>query len=76
MRTRPGLPIIRDLVLNMTNLRCGSTLRLHCRTIMNCAEVCPKDLDPSHAIEKIRLMMATLPPDPAGLPTHRPDSAK
>lgn len=28
-----------------------------CRTIMNCTEVCPKDLAPSRAIEKIRLMM-------------------
>lgn len=28
-----------------------------CRAIMNCAEVCPKGLEPSHAIEKIRLMM-------------------
>jgi succinate dehydrogenase / fumarate reductase iron-sulfur subunit len=29
-----------------------------CRTIMNCTEVCPKDLAPSRAIEKIRLMLA------------------
>jgi len=29
-----------------------------CRTIMNCTEVCPKGLEPSRAIEKIRLMMA------------------
>jgi succinate dehydrogenase / fumarate reductase, iron-sulfur subunit len=28
-----------------------------CRTIMNCTEVCPKKLEPSRAIEKIRLMM-------------------
>jgi succinate dehydrogenase / fumarate reductase iron-sulfur subunit len=28
-----------------------------CRTIMNCTEVCPKGLEPSHAIERIRLMM-------------------
>ena len=28
-----------------------------CRTIMNCTEVCPKGLEPSRAIEKIRLMM-------------------
>ncbi len=47
-----------------------------CRTIMNCAEVCPKGLEPSHAIEKIRLMMAKLPPDRGGLPTHRPSSPK
>jgi succinate dehydrogenase / fumarate reductase iron-sulfur subunit len=28
-----------------------------CRTIMNCTEVCPKSLAPSHAIEQIRLKM-------------------
>lgn len=28
-----------------------------CRTTMNCTEVCPKNLAPSRAIEKIRLMM-------------------
>jgi succinate dehydrogenase / fumarate reductase iron-sulfur subunit len=28
-----------------------------CRTIMNCTEVCPKGLSPSHAIERIRLAM-------------------
>ncbi|QAA95356.1 succinate dehydrogenase iron-sulfur subunit [Pollutimonas thiosulfatoxidans] len=28
-----------------------------CRTIMNCTEVCPKGLEPSRAIEKIRLAM-------------------
>lgn len=28
-----------------------------CRTIMNCTEVCPKGLEPSRAIEKIRLML-------------------
>ena len=28
-----------------------------CRSIMNCTEVCPKGLEPSRAIEKIRLMM-------------------
>ena len=26
-----------------------------CRTIMNCTEVCPKGLSPSHAIERIRI---------------------
>jgi succinate dehydrogenase / fumarate reductase iron-sulfur subunit len=30
-----------------------------CRTIMNCTEVCPKGLEPSHAIERIRLMMVS-----------------
>jgi succinate dehydrogenase / fumarate reductase iron-sulfur subunit len=28
-----------------------------CRTIMNCTEVCPKGLEPSRAIEKIRLQL-------------------
>jgi succinate dehydrogenase / fumarate reductase iron-sulfur subunit len=28
-----------------------------CRTIMNCSEVCPKRLEPSRAIEKIRLKL-------------------
>ena len=28
-----------------------------CRTIMNCTEVCPKGLSPSHAIEQIRALM-------------------
>jgi succinate dehydrogenase / fumarate reductase iron-sulfur subunit len=28
-----------------------------CRTIMNCTEFCPKGLDPSRAIERIRLIM-------------------
>jgi succinate dehydrogenase / fumarate reductase, iron-sulfur subunit len=28
-----------------------------CRAIMNCSEVCPKGLEPSRAIEKIRLLM-------------------
>ncbi len=28
-----------------------------CRTIMNCTEVCPKDLEPSREIERIRLLM-------------------
>lgn len=29
-----------------------------CRTIMNCSEVCPKGLEPSRAIEKIRLQLS------------------
>ena len=29
-----------------------------CRTIMNCSEVCPKGLEPAHAIESIRLTMS------------------
>lgn len=30
-----------------------------CRTIMNCTEVCPKGLEPSRAIEKIRLHLVS-----------------
>jgi succinate dehydrogenase / fumarate reductase iron-sulfur subunit len=40
----------------LENLR-GPYRLFRCRTIMNCAEVCPKGLEPSHAIEKIRLRM-------------------
>jgi len=31
--------------------------RYRCRSIMNCTEVCPKKLSPSHAIERIRSAM-------------------
>ena len=41
-----------------------------CRTIMNCAEVCPKGLEPVHAIEMIRLKMLGVEKDD-GLETHR-----
>ncbi len=41
-----------------------------CRTIMNCSEVCPKGLEPSHAIEMIRLNMLKDPGDSGALPTH------
>ncbi len=40
----------------LENLR-GAYRLFRCRTIMNCSEVCPKGLEPSHAIEKIRLLM-------------------
>lgn len=40
-----------------------------CRTIMNCSEVCPKGLEPSHAIEMIRLKMLKIE-TPGGLPVH------
>ena len=46
-----------------------------CRTIINRTAVCPKGLEPSHTTKKFRLMMATLPPDLAGLPTHQPNPA-
>jgi succinate dehydrogenase / fumarate reductase iron-sulfur subunit len=47
-----------------------------CRTIMNCAEVCPKGLEPSHAIEEIRLRMAGLPGRDSGLDVHPPKSPR
>lgn len=47
-----------------------------CRTIMNCAEVCPKGLEPSHAIEEIRLKMSKIPVTRGGLESHRPITPK
>jgi succinate dehydrogenase / fumarate reductase, iron-sulfur subunit len=47
-----------------------------CRTIMNCAEVCPKGLEPVHAIERIRLKIAGLADSPGGLDVHSPISPK
>ena len=47
-----------------------------CRTIMNCSEVCPKGLEPSHAIEEIRLKMSKLPVQGGGLEMHRPNSPR
>ena len=47
-----------------------------CRTIMNCSEVCPKGLEPSHAIEEIRLKMSKVPVKGGGLEMHRPKSPK
>ena len=41
-----------------------------CRTIMNCSEVCPKGLEPSHAIEMVRLKMVKKDGDSGALPTH------
>lgn len=43
-----------------------------CRTIMNCAEVCPKGLEPAHAIEKIRLKIAGVAGAAGGLDVHPP----
>ncbi len=48
----------------------GGYRLFRCRTIMNCAEVCSKGLEPSHAIEKIRLHMIKDPGDSGALPTH------
>ena len=48
----------------------GAYRLFRCRTIMNCSEVCPKGLEPSHAIEMIRLHMLKDPGDSGALPTH------
>jgi succinate dehydrogenase / fumarate reductase iron-sulfur subunit len=47
-----------------------------CRTIMNCAEVCPKGLEPSHAIEKMRLKLSGGKADGGGLEVHAPISPR
>ena len=47
-----------------------------CRTIMNCAEVCPKGLEPVHAIEAIRLKIVQVPLHHGGLEVHPPKSPK
>ncbi|MBC7955745.1 MAG: succinate dehydrogenase iron-sulfur subunit [Cytophagales bacterium] len=47
-----------------------------CRTIVNCAEVCPKGLEPSHAIEEIRLKMSGLAVKGGGIEMHRPISPR
>ena len=47
-----------------------------CRTIMNCSEVCPKGLEPAHAIEKIRLNMLNLQGDGGALQMHSTSSLK
>ena len=43
-----------------------------CRTIMNCAEVCPKGLEPVHAIERIRLKIAKVEGHAGALEVHPP----
>jgi succinate dehydrogenase / fumarate reductase iron-sulfur subunit len=43
-----------------------------CRTIMNCAEVCPKGLEPVRAIERIRLKIAGIDEPAGGLDVHSP----
>ena len=48
----------------------GAYRLFRCRTIMNCSEVCPKGLEPSHAIEMIRLHMIKDPGDSGALPVH------
>lgn len=53
----------------------GAYRLFRCRTIMNCSEVCPKGLEPSHAIEKIRLRMLNVQIG-GKLPTHSTSSIK
>jgi succinate dehydrogenase / fumarate reductase iron-sulfur subunit len=43
-----------------------------CRTIVNCAEVCPKGLEPVRAIERIRLKIAGIDEPAGGLDVHSP----
>ena len=50
----------------------GAYRLFRCRTIMNCSEVCPKGLEPSHAIEMIRLQMIQKNDNTGALPTHEP----
>ena len=50
----------------------GAYRLFRCRTIMNCSEVCPKGLEPSHAIEMIRLKMIKKDGDSGALPVHEP----
>lgn len=54
----------------------GAYRLFRCRTIMNCSEVCPKGLEPSHAIEMIRLNMLRGPGDTGALPTHNTPPAR
>lgn len=54
----------------------GAYRLFRCRTIMNCSEVCPKGLEPSHAIEMIRLNMLKNPGDSGALPTHSVSPAR
>ena len=55
----------------LENLR-GAYRLFRCRTIMNCAEVCPKGLEPSHAIERIRLKMLRTPAEGNEPDAHLP----
>ena len=43
---------------------------------MNCAEVCPKGLEPVHAIERIRLKIAGIAEPVGGLDLHPPKSPR
>ena len=50
----------------------GAYRLFRCRTIMNCAEVCPKGLEPVNAIERIRLKMSGAREEGGALDTHPP----
>ena len=56
--------------MRLENLK-GPYRLFRCRTIMNCSEVCPKGLEPSRAIERIRLMMLKDEGHGGGLQIHR-----
>ncbi len=56
----------------LANLNHDPYRLFRCRTIMNCAEVCPKGLEPVHAIERIRLKIAGVAEDAGGLDVHPP----
>ena len=67
IRPLPGLPVIRDLVVDMGQfyaqyekikpylLNAFSVFR--CHSIMNCVSVCPKGLNPTRAIGHIKSML-------------------
>ena len=76
-RTDPGIPFHRrqPRPRHRAAARRPRTIAyrlFRCRTIMNCAEVCPKGLEPVHAIERIRLKMAKIEGDEGPLDVHRP----
>ncbi len=51
IRPLPGLPVIRDLIVDM------SQFFKQYHSIMNCVDVCPKGLNPTRAIGKIKELM-------------------
>ena len=54
----------------------GAYRLFRCRTIMNCFEVCPKGLEPSHAIEKMRLKLSGAKGKGGALEVHAPISPR
>src|SRR6266571_4303953 len=65
LRPLPGLPVIRDLIADsrdqataerLDNLE--DTYRLfRCHSIMNCVDACPKHLNPTRAIGRIKELL-------------------